>query len=129
MNDKQPIVQENSLQNEDKVCRTARITFRVSPEEIEVIEAKRELVHEKTIGSYVRRMSVFGRINFIDGKEIKNVNQSLSGIRGSLNQIAKRMNSTDRIYQEDLNEIAHMMELIEQIQTDVSELKSMVATW
>jgi len=77
----------------------------------------------------VRRMSVFGKINFIDGKEIKNVNQSLSGIRGSLNQIAKRMNSTDRIYQEDLNEIAHMMELIEQIQTDVSELKSMVATW
>ena len=65
----------------------------------------------------------------MDNEKIKKVNQSLSGIRGSLNQIAKRLNSTDRIYQDDLKEIARMREAIDRVQAEVAELKSMVSAW
>ena len=129
MGDNQTIQQSNALSEDDQVQRTQRITIRISPEEIEVIDAKRKLVHERTISSYIRRMAVFGKIYFVDNEKIKKVNQSLSGIRGSLNQIAKRLNSTDRIYQDDLKEIARMREAIDRVQAEVAELKSMVSAW
>ena len=50
-------------------------------------------------------MAIDGMIIKIDLQEIKDLNSNLRRFNNNLNQIAKRVNSTDNIYENEIDEI------------------------
>ena len=83
------------------------IKFRVSPQEFEIIENRMSLTREISISSYTRKMAMNGLIINLDLKEIAQIN-----IGANINQIAKRVNATNRYYDDDIKYIKEVSENI-----------------
>ena len=88
------------------------IKFRVSPQEFEIIENRMSLTREISISSYSRKMAMNGLIINLDLKEIAQLNKSLINIGANINQIAKRVNATNRYYDDDIKYIKEVSENI-----------------
>ena len=56
-------------------------------------------------GAYLRKMAIDGYIIYTDTTEIKAFTSELSVIGRNINQIAKRLNAGDPVYQADMEEI------------------------
>lgn len=127
MSEQQSQTTEKDVPNDEnqpeKINRSIQIIFRVTPEEYECIDLKRQLSGERTISAYVRRAAVFGKFFVVDKSQFTSVNKMLSGIRGSLNQMMKRINSTDRIYAEDFQKIAEMNQHLDEISRAIVTMK------
>ena len=63
----------------------------------------------KRIGEYLRKMAIDGLIIYTDTSNIKEFTKELQVISRNVNQMAKRVNSTDSVYKEVriLNLIGH----------------------
>ena len=88
-----------------------------SIEEWEEIKRLAEIASLKT-GTYIKRISLNGKINVIDLNEVTPVMNALRIIGNNINQIAKKANEINSIYAgdiEDLNEnyedICHTLNL------------------
>ena len=57
------------------------------------------------IGAYLRKMAIDGYVINFDTTDIKTFSKELQKIGRNINQIAKRVNSTNSIYREDIEEI------------------------
>ncbi len=57
------------------------------------------------IGAYLRKMAIDGYVINFDTTDIKTFSKELQKIGRNINQIAKRVNSTNSIYREDMEEI------------------------
>ena len=90
--------------------------FYVTAEEKELMEQKMAQLQTKRIGAYLRKMAIDGYIVYVDTKDIKEMNKFLSAIGRNINQIAKRVNAGDPIYQADMEEIRERLEQIWQLQ-------------
>lgn len=88
------------------------IKFRVSPQEFKIIENRMSLTREISISSYTRKMAMNGLIINLDLKEIAQLNKSLINIGANINQIAKRVNATNRYYDDDIKYIKEVSENI-----------------
>lgn len=88
-----------------KPGREVMLHFRVSPEEEKVIEAKMELVGIKSMSAYLRKMALDGYVIKLDLPELREMISLLRRSSNNLNQIARRVNSTDRIYAEDMDDM------------------------
>ena len=91
-----------------------------------VTEAERDMIYEKmrqyhtnNFGAYARKMLIDGYVIYVDTSDIKSVAAEMQKIGVNINQIAKRVNSTSRIYEQDFDEmkkgIAEIWRLIRQI--------------
>ena len=98
--------------------RNIQINFRVDEKEYEYILKKVQLSGKRNMASYLRYMAMTGRIMNIQLEDIKNTSANVGRISSSINQIAKRVNATDNIYDEDIAEIKNKVDDIWQ------ELKS-----
>lgn len=56
-----------------------------------------------------RKLILYGYVYDVDYSYLRNYNTELGRISSNLNQIAKRVNSTGNIYQEDINEVKELM--------------------
>ena len=99
--------------------RSLKITFRVTSQDKELIEARFNRLGFRARGSFYRKMLIDGRIFIIDNTPVKEVSSKLSKINTNINQIAKRVNSTSNIYAEDILEIKEMMNKIWQLQKSI----------
>ena len=79
--------------------------FWVTEEENDLIDQKMKLLPTKRYGKYLRKMAIGGYIIYTDTTDIKEMNQILGAISRNINQIAKQINYSGNIYQEDMNEI------------------------
>ena len=77
----------------------------VTAEERTLIEQKMAQLQTKRIGAYLRKMAIDGYIIYTDTTEIKAFTSELSAIGRNINQIAKRLNAGDPVYQADMEEI------------------------
>ena len=77
--------------------RNVQIKFWVTPEERKLIEQKMAQLPTKWIGAYMRKMAIDGYIIYTDLSEIKEFQKELQAIGRNINQIAKRINSTDSV--------------------------------
>ena len=111
--------EENKSNNRD-----IKIVFRVSKKEWEIINLKKEYLDIKTVSDYVRTAAVFTSFKVIDKKLINEIFTSISAVRSSLNQIAKRINSTSRVYDEDMKKIADMHEVLNKVSSQLVNLNS-----
>lgn len=82
--------------------RTIQIKFRVTAEERALIEQKMKLVPTRNMESYLRKMAIDGYIIQIDHSDIKAMTAEIQKIGVNVNQIARRVNSTGSVYQEDM---------------------------
>ena len=87
--------------------RKRKIVLRcpVTEEEREMIELKMKQLGTSQIGAYLRKMAIDGYVINFDTTDIKTFSKELQKIGRNINQIAKRVNSTNSIYREDMEEI------------------------
>lgn len=99
--------------------RNNLIHIYVSDEEHRLMERKMELAGIKTVSSYIRQQIRYGFVYEVDYAPIREMNAGLGKIGSNVNQIAKRVNETHRIYAEDIEVLKEMMEEIWQLQKSI----------
>jgi hypothetical protein len=77
-----------------------------------VTEAERDMIYEKmrqyqtnNFGAYARKILIDGYVINTDFSDLKAVCAEMQKIGVNVNQIAKRVNGTSRIYEQDIDEI------------------------
>ena len=84
--------------------RKVQIKFYVTEEERALIEQKMKLVPTRNMAAYLRKISIDGYIIQTDHSDIKAMTAEIQKIGVNINQIAKRVNATGSVYQEDIEE-------------------------
>lgn len=87
-----------------------QIIIRVTEEERALIEEKMQQIPTLNLSAYARKMLIDGYIITLDLQEVKGHTAQLQKIGVNVNQIAKRINETGRIYADDMDEIKRVME-------------------
>ena len=90
--------------------RNVQIIIRVTEEERSLIEEKMRQIPTLNLSAYARKILIDGYIITLDLQEVKGHTAQLQKISVNINQIAKRINETGRIYADDMNEIKRAME-------------------
>lgn len=109
--------------NENKIIR---ISVRVSEEELKIIEKRASLTNEKSLSSYLRKQAIKGFIINVKFSEIDDLRKNITAIGTNINQIAKRVNSTERLYDEDIEYIKKVQkEIWQSLNLVQSKLRSL----
>lgn len=90
--------------------RNVQMIIRLTEEERALIEEKRQQIPTLNLSAYARKMLIDGYIITLDLQEVKGHTAQLQKIGVNVNQIAKRINETGRIYADDMDEIKRVME-------------------
>ena len=87
--------------------RTRNIVLRVpvTPEERALIQQKMAQLHTKNFSAYARKMLIDGYIVHMDTSDIRAQTAELQKIGVNVNQIARRINSTETVYAQDIEDI------------------------
>ena len=89
--------------------RTNQIGFFLSDDEKKILDEKFKLSGMKSKSAFLRKMILYGFVYDVDYSYLRNYNVELGRISSNLNQIARRINSTDHIYKEDIEEVKELM--------------------
>lgn len=82
-----------------------RYVIRMTKSEAEVLEKRFELSGMTSMSAYLRQQVVNGIYLELDHNEMKKIRQSVMSVANNVNQIAHRVNSTSRIYKQELYEL------------------------
>lgn len=93
----------------EKRRRRVKLMTRVTEEEYAQIQARMALVGTGNLSAFLRKLALDGRIVLLDMAEIKTLVSLLRRTGANVNQIARRVNSTGRIYENDLAEIQNRL--------------------
>ena len=74
-----------------------------------ILDAKFKASKLKSKSAFLRKLVLFGFVYDVDYSYLRNYNAELGRISSSLNQIVKRINSTNHICQEDMDEVKELM--------------------
>ena len=85
------------------------IQFYLSDDEQYILDEKFRLSGMKSKSAFLRKLILYGYVYEVDYSYLRNYNTELGRISSNLNQIAKRINSTEHIYQEDMKELKELM--------------------
>ena len=88
--------------NDEK--RTKRIWFRVTPEEFAAIQQKQKEANIISREAFLRKLVMEGRILKLEIPELREISTLMGRCSSILNQIARRVNSTGRLYAGELSE-------------------------
>lgn len=99
--------------------RDKQIKIWVSQEEKELIHKKMSQIPTNQLGAYIRKMAIDGYIINTDTSFIKEYTRELQSIGNNINQIARRVNSTNDAYSEDIEELREMLKEIWQLQRHI----------
>ena len=93
-----------------KRIRNRQIIFWVSSVEEAMIEERMSQVGTKSLSAYLRKIAIDGMIINLQIPELKEIISLLRRCSNSLNQVAKRVNSTGRIYDAEMEQILQNQE-------------------
>jgi hypothetical protein len=85
--------------------RTVQVKFRVTEAERDLILEKMRLLHTDNLAAYLRKMAIDGYILAVDNSDLKAVAAEIQKIGVNVNQIARRVNATGSVYEQDIAEI------------------------
>lgn len=97
------------------------VQFYLNDDEQYILDEKFHLSKMKSKSAFLRKLVLYGFVYDVDYSHIREMNALLGNIGGNLNQIAKRVNTTNTIYKKDMDDIKELMNQIWHIQ------KSMVS--
>ena len=93
-----------------KRVRNIPVQIYLSPEERDLIQQNMAILGTDNMSAFLRKMAIDGHVIKLDLPELKELVSLLRYTSNNINQIAKRVNSTGRIYTEDLAGIKDSME-------------------
>ena len=106
--------------------REVQLNFRVSPEELALIEQKMAQLGTKNREAYLRKMTLDGYVVRLELPELKELVSLMRYSSNNLNQLARRVNETGRIYDADLEDISRRQEAlwdgVHQVLTQLAKL-------
>ena len=89
--------------------RTHGIYLMLSDDELKVLEKKYRLSGCKTLRQFIMKCIIGKDIFVLDMTVFRELSTSIGRITGSINQIAKRVNSTAVIYKDDILDIQKLL--------------------
>ena len=90
--------------------RKNELKIYLSDDEKYILDKKVELSRRKSTSDYIRTLILYGFVYDVDYSYLRQYNETLGKISSSLNQIAKRINSTGNVYEEDMKEVKEIMD-------------------
>ena len=106
--------------------REVQLNFRVSPEELALIEQKMAQLGTKNREAYLRKMALDGYVVRLEMPELKELVSLMRYSSNNLNQLARRAHETGRIYDADLEDISRRQEAlwdgVHQVLTQLAKL-------
>ena len=92
--------------------REVQLNFRVSPEELALIEQKMAQMGTKNREAYLRKMALDGYVVRLELPELKELVSLMRYSSNNLNQLTRRVHETGRIYDADLEDISQQQEAL-----------------
>ena len=89
----------------DGLKRPVQILFRVTEAERDLINEKMRLLGTNNLAAYIRKIAIDGYVIKTDFTDLKAVAAEMQKIGVNVNQIARRVNSTSRMYEQDFVEL------------------------
>ena len=89
--------------------RTNPVQFYLDDDEQYILDEKFRVSGMKSKSAFLRKLILYGYVYDVDYSYLRNYNTELGRISSNLNQIAKRINSTENIYKEDMDEVKELM--------------------
>ena len=106
--------------------REVQLNFRVSPEELALIEQKMAQLGTTNREAYLRKMALDGYVVRLELPELKELVSLMRYSSNNLNQLARRAHDTGRIYDADLEDISRRQEAlwdgVHQVLTQLAKL-------
>ena len=106
--------------------REVQLNFRVSPEELALIEQKMAQLGTKNREAYLRKMALDGYVVRLELPELKELVSLMRRSSNNLNQLTRKVHETGRIYDVDLEDISQRQEQlwdgVKEILTQLSKL-------
>ena len=106
--------------------REVQLNFRVSPEELALIEQKMAQLGTTNREAYLRKMALDGYVVRLELPELKELVSLMRHSSNNLNQLARRAHETGRIYDADLEDISRRQEAlwdgVHQVLTQLAKL-------
>ena len=90
--------------------REIQVNFRVSPQELEMIEQKMAQLGTSNREAYLRKMALDGYVVKLELPELKELVSLMRYSSNNLNQLTRRVHETGRIYDADLEDISQRQE-------------------
>ena len=90
--------------------REVQVNFRVSPQELEMIEQKMARIGTSNREAYLRKMALDGYVVKLELPELKELVSLMRYSSNNLNQLTRRVHETGRIYDADLEDISQRQE-------------------
>ena len=85
--------------------RPIGIKLRFTQQELQLVAEKMEQLGTTNREAYLRKMAIDGYVLKLDVPELKEMVTLLRRMSSNVNQIARRMNETGRIYEVDMAEV------------------------
>lgn len=101
--------------------RPVQVKFRVTPEERALIDKRMAQAGVMNMAAYLRKMAIDGYVVKLELPELRDLISLLRRTSNNFNQIARRVNSTNRIYENDIQEMKMMIEQTWQATNQVLE--------
>ena len=99
------------------------MNFRVSPEELALIEQKMSQLGTVNREAYLRKMALDGYVVKLDLPELKELVSLMRYSSNNLNQLTRKVHETGRVYNADLEDISQRQEqLWEGVQKILAQL-------
>lgn len=106
--------------------REVQLNFRVSPEELSLIEQKMFQLGTKNREAYLRKMALDGYAVKLELPELKELVSLMRRSSNNLNQLTRKVHETGRVYAADLEDISQRQEQlwegVKEILTQLSKL-------
>ena len=87
----------------------------MTEEERELLNMKMKETGIRNMGAYLRKMSLNGMIFVVDMTSLKSINNKMTGISTNINQISKKVNMTNSIHIQDIEELQNGVDEIWQL--------------
>ena len=106
--------------------REVQLNFRVSPEELALIEQKMAQMGTKNREAYLRKMALDGYVVRLELPELKELVSLMRYSSNNQNQLTRRVHEIGRIYDADLEDISRRQEAlwdgVHQVLTQLAKL-------
>ena len=96
--------------NEPNRVRKIQLNFRVTEQERRLIEERMQEFGTTNREAYLRKIAIDGMIVKLEVQELKEIVSLMRRTSNNVNQIARRLNETGRIYEADITDVHNQQE-------------------
>ena len=96
--------------NEPNRVRKIQLNFRVTEQERRLIEDRMQELGTTNREAYLRKIAIDGMIVKLEVQELKEIVSLMRRTSNNVNQIARRLNETGRIYEVDIADVQKQQE-------------------